>query len=129
MMDRNRRIVGRPLRLIGRPLPNVFSAGAGGVSAAGFQATGIVSISEEAPIEQKVEYLLRREQEAQQKADAIEGRLTAVESRRLAELRRAMEEHVAAAIVEAEGRYRPIRVLGGLALAAGLVCLSVANFV
>jgi hypothetical protein len=33
------------------------------------------------------------------------------------------------AIAEAEGRYRPLRVLGGLALVAGLVCLSVATFV
>jgi hypothetical protein len=59
----------------------------------------------------------------------LETRLAEVESRRFDELRAAIESHISEAIAEAEGRYRPLRIGGGVALVAGLVCLSVANFV
>jgi hypothetical protein len=92
-------------------------------------ASGFVSVGEGASLERKVEYLLGRERLAQETFGTLERRLADVESRRFEELRREVEGHVSEAIAEAEGRYRPLRILGGLALVAGVVCLSVANFV
>lgn len=40
-----------------------------------------------------------------------------------------LERDVSAALNETEARYRPLRVLGGLVLLVGLVCLSLATFV
>jgi hypothetical protein len=129
MVERLRGLTDRLLRLLGRPRHKVINAEAGMYTTVGFDASAFVSVGEGASLERKVEYLLDRERRAQETFGTLERRLAEVESRRFEELRREVEGHVSEAIAEAEGRYRPLRVLGGLALVAGLVCLSVATFV
>jgi len=93
------------------------------------QLSGIVSTSSEGTLEQKVEYLLRRDEDAQRRANELEARLGRLESespRRLAELREAMEEHVARELTAALEAYRPVRVAGTGALVLGLACVTAA---
>jgi hypothetical protein len=95
----------------------------------GVSGKGYVSVGEGASPEEKIAYLLNRERWAQERISNLETRLADVESKRLDELRAEVERHVSEAIAEAEGRYRPLRIGGGVALIAGLVCLSLAAFV
>jgi hypothetical protein len=53
-------------------------------------------------------------------------KLEAESPRRLAELRRAMEAHVANELRAALEVYRPLRIAGTVALAVGLVCVTAA---
>jgi hypothetical protein len=128
-VDWVRRGVDRLLRALGRRRAHVVTAGAAIEASAALSAKAFVSPPEGASLEEKVEYLLGRERLAQDRFGSIEGRLADLESRRLDELRNLLEAHVSEAITEAERRYRPLRVLGGFSLVAGLVCLSVANFI
>jgi len=82
-------------------------------------------------LEDRVEFLLRREQATQQRLNAHDERMRAMEEnvpRRLDELRAATEEHVASAITASESEYRSLRFLGVLLLAAGLVLTTAGNF-
>lgn len=54
------------------------------------------------------------------------GRLEAESPERLNELRRTMETHVARKLSAALEAYRPLRVIGTIALFIGLVCVTVA---
>jgi signal transduction histidine kinase len=83
-------------------------------------------------LEDKVEYLLRRDQDAQRRANELDARLDRLEAEsteRLAELRGKMETHVAHELSTALEAYRPLRVAGTIALVIGLVCVTVATFV
>jgi hypothetical protein len=128
---RSRAVENRLRRLLRLPpRPFVHKAGvdaAVGVelSASAVQRTGATTL------EDKVEYLLRRDLDAQRQANELTGRVARLEtesSRRLAELRRQMEDHVARELTAALEVYRPLRVVGTLALALGLVCVSAATF-
>jgi flagellar motility protein MotE (MotC chaperone) len=91
----------------------------------------LVTPNPDAPLEERVQYLLRREQEAQKKLNEQDERLRAIEEqlpKRLDELRAETEEHVSKSITEAEWRHRPLRFVGALALLLGLVLTTWANF-
>jgi hypothetical protein len=125
-----RRVINRLRRLVRRkPLPVVVSAGVGGAIAGGISPTGAARTSE-TTLEGKVDYLLRRDQDAQRQASQFDTRLARLETespRRLVELRRTMEEHVARELSAALEAYRPLRVAGTVALAIGLACVTAAT--
>lgn len=90
-----------------------------------------VSISPAASLEERVDFLLRREEAAQVKLNAHDERLRAIEDsllRQLDELRAETERHVSQEISAAEWQYRPLRFVGVIALAFGLVLTTAANF-
>jgi hypothetical protein len=94
----------------------------------GGSVSGVVSTSE-TTLEGKVEYLLRRDQDAQREVNALAARvndLTAALTARLAEARQEMEEHVARELTAAQEAYRPLRTAGTIALATGLAFVTAA---
>jgi hypothetical protein len=107
-------------------------SGTGTITLTGSAAELVVSAAPDTPVEEKVEYLLRREREAQERLNAHDERLCAIEEhlpKRLDELRAETEEHVAGELSAAESRYRPLRFVGALLLAAGLALTAAGNFV
>ena len=89
-----------------------------------------MSTSDDASLEDKVEYLRRRDQEAQRRLNEHDDRLDRIEAEspeRLAELRGDMETHVAHELSAALEAYRPLRVVGTIALVIGLACVTLAT--
>ena len=85
-----------------------------------------------ASLEEKVEWVLRRDQEAQQEVNALTGRLADFEqasAKRLDELRAELRQDFDKRLVEEVEKYRPLRALGAVALAIGLACTIVVNFI
>jgi hypothetical protein len=83
--------------------------------------SGVVSTSNVGSLEDKVEYLLRRDQDAQRRANELGQRLDRLEAEspeRLAELRREMEAHVTHELRAVLEAYRPLRVIGTIARVA-----------
>jgi hypothetical protein len=81
-------------------------------------------------IEERVAYLLRRDQDAQLRVNALEERLSSLEiwsRRRIAEVQQEMERHVAGELTAAEEKYRSLRVAGTVALLVGLICTGLAT--
>jgi hypothetical protein len=90
------------------------------------------SVSADATLERKVEFLLQRDQEAQSAANELGERVSAIERespRQLDELRERMEAHVSTELVAALAEYRPARVIGTIALAIGLGLATAANLI
>jgi hypothetical protein len=128
---RGRRVLNRVRRLIGLPslTTHVSIAAAGEYNLAGNVAALVVS-REEGTLEEKVDFLLRRDQDAQRRLNDLEHRLNDLEGespRRLEELRTAMEEHVARELSAALEAYRPLRIAGTVALFVGLACVTTAT--
>jgi hypothetical protein len=127
-----RRQENRLRRLIGREPRHVFGTSSVGVAiAAGVSASGIVGTSE-TTLEGQVAYLLRRDEDAQRKANALAARVNRLEAespRQIEEAQRQMEQHVAAELADARAEYRELRVAGTLALALGLILVTVATFI
>jgi hypothetical protein len=74
-------------------------------------------------MEEKLDLLLRHDEERQQHETEIGRRIDAMERelpQRLAELRTEMEAHVADEVEAAKVEYRPARVVGAVFLALGL---------
>jgi hypothetical protein len=74
-------------------------------------------------LEDKVEWLLRRDQEAQKQVSDLSKRLGELESampERLAALNESLNAHVTDKIAEAQSDFRATRILGALALTVGL---------
>ncbi|MGE3138438.1 MAG: hypothetical protein AB7I08_12360 [Thermoleophilia bacterium] len=99
------------------------------VAVSGFATT---AVSGTAPLEQKVAFLLQRDQEAQKKeqglADEIK-RLDKDVDKRLDALRDEMRGEYEAKLSAASEQYRSLRILGTFILFVGLVCTTWANFV
>ena len=96
------------------------------------RASGIKGVGRDAIMEEKVAFLLQRDQEAQHAMNALVRRVEDIETaipRELEELRKGVEAHVASELTAALEAYRPLRVAGTLALAVGLICVTTANFV
>ena len=125
-----RRASNRLRRLVGlKPRAVVHTVGAGGAISGGGHLSGVVSTSNVGSLEDKVEYLLRRDQDAQRRENELNARLDRIEretSERLAELRGEMETHVAHELDALRVEYRPLRVAGTIALVIGLACVTVA---
>jgi hypothetical protein len=95
------------------------------------RASVTVAVSPGATLEEEVAFLLRRDQESQNRINALTERVAEIEGRTPAELeqlRARMEAHVAQELAAARDEYRPLRIVGTIALALGLICMSVANF-
>jgi hypothetical protein len=127
------RATNRLRRLVGlKPRRVVHTVGAAGTVNLAGHISAVVSTSNVGSLEDKVEYLLRRDQDAQRRANELDARLDRLEAEsteRLAELRGKMETHVAHELSTALEAYRPLRVAGTIALVIGLVCVTVATFV
>jgi hypothetical protein len=94
-------------------------------------ASARASVREGASLEDQVAFLLRRDQQAQERENALDARLTAIEGetpKRLDELRSGMELHVAEALAAAHRAYQEARIFGALLLVLGLGCVTAANF-
>jgi hypothetical protein len=120
-------------RLVGRPQRGDVHVGAaaGAITLTGGSIEAIVSTGA-TTIEEKVEYLLRRDHDAQRHVNALGERVSRLEAespRALKEAQRGMEEHVASELAAAQDEYRPLRVVGTVLLVVGLVCTTVATFV
>jgi hypothetical protein len=119
----------RLLRLRGRDV--VVTVGAAGALALGGSVSAVTSMGEDATLEQKVDFLLRRDQEAQKQANVQAERLATLgreSEKKLAALREQMETHVATELAAASAEYRPARIIGAVAVAIGLTVSTVANF-
>jgi hypothetical protein len=124
--NRLRRLLRRPQRVQAHSV-----AGEGSVAVGG-SVSGIVGVNPDATPEEKLEYLLRRDQDAQRRVNELDrrvGELAKKMPRELAELRQSMQAHVAQELIVAAEAYRPLRIAGTVALAIGLVCVTTANFV
>jgi hypothetical protein len=125
-LNRLRRLVGL------QPLQKHVSM-SGSVSGTGtMYASVIKGVGQYAIMEEKIAFLLQRDQEAQQAVNALTRRVEDLETampQRLEELRMGLEAHVASELTAALEAYRPLRVAGTFALAIGLICLTSANFV
>jgi hypothetical protein len=117
------RLRGRNIVINAEPATVVVSAG---------NVSFSKSVSADATLERKVEFLLQRDQEAQSAANELGERVSAIERespRQLDELRERMEAHVSTELVAALAEYRPARVIGTIALAIGLGLATAANLI
>jgi hypothetical protein len=83
-------------------------------------------------LERKVEFLLRRDEEAQRGINDLTARVASLEQesrRRLEELRGRMEAHVSTELSTAVAEYRPARIIGTIAVAIGLALATAGNLV
>jgi hypothetical protein len=131
LQARSQSAVDRLRAILGRGRDVTVTVGAADAVAIADNATVMKAASEGASLEEKIEFLLRRDQEAQRDVNDLRTKLAAIEGNmpeQLEQLRWAMEEHVNEALIEAHRRYLPLRVIGAVALAAGLVCVTVATF-
>ena len=119
-------------RMLGRPRNVVIEVGtASEVNIAG-RVSLIKSASGAATLEQKVEFLLTRDQVAQRDVNILRQRIEDLEvetSKRLDQLRREMATRFAQELGTALEDYRPLRILGAVALLLGLACTTCANFI
>jgi hypothetical protein len=124
--SRLRRLLHLPIRR------TVYADAVTGTMTMGGSAVGITSMSSEATLEQKVEFLLRRDQESQHTENRLGERVRDVErelARQLNELRGAMVEHVDRRLTAAQADYRTAREIGTAALVLGLAMTTWANFI
>jgi hypothetical protein len=119
----------RMLHLPGRPI--VVQVGpAGEVSLAG-SASAIVTVGAGATPDERIEFLLRRDQERQQADAALGHRIDELDrdsQQRVEALSAGMQAHVAAKLSAADAEYRAARVLGAIALGVGLALATAGNF-
>lgn len=114
------------LRAFGRVRPRTHSVHLSGGIELGGHVSAFVSTSAES-VEEKVEFLLRRDREHQQDIGELKrkvGELERESAKRLERLRADLEEQIRAEIAAAHGEYLPLRIVGAFALAAGLVCVT-----
>jgi hypothetical protein len=130
---RTRVVINWVRRLLGmKPLQKVVYGWGGVKGSASVRGTGLVNISDDATEAEKIAFLLRRDQEAQQAINTLSRRTEDLEEdmpRQLEQLREDMRTHVSSELTAAQEEYRPLRIGGTIALAVGLVCTTVANFV
>ena len=91
---------------------------------------GVVSVRDGASIDEKVDYLLRREQHAQEQFDAIDRRISAQPAQWRSELeamRAEIETTIDSRLTESERRYIRARQIGLLFLIVGLSLTTAAN--
>jgi hypothetical protein len=128
----SRRLANRIRRLLRRPQSQtVYVDAAAGAIALGGSATASKSVSAGATSEEKIAFLLQRDQEAQRDVSALAQRLAALDSessQRLRELRSEVDAAFARDLKAALERYLPLRLVGAAALVIGLACATAGNF-
>ncbi len=133
-LERRARIVANRIRrLLGLPPRRHEVAGSASLTGSGrVRGSGVVGIGLGATIEQKVDFLLRRDQASQEAVNRLARRMEDLEERLARDLEglcEQMEGHVERKLTIAAEQYRALRVAGTAALAFGLVCVTTANFV
>lgn len=126
------RVYGRVRRLLRRPVHRTVTAGAGVSTAAALSARAIVSVAADASLEDKVAFLLRRDEQTQGRLTDLAVSVSALRDETatsLSQQRASMEAHVADSLRAAHEAYLPLRLLGVLLLTLGLGCTTAANFV
>lgn len=104
---------------------------AGEINLAG-SISAVKTTSNVGTLEQKVDFLLRRDQEAQAHVNELRERLRALEGdteAKLSSTRSEMKQHVANALRAAHEAYLPLRIVGVVALVLGLCLVTTGNFV
>lgn len=108
-----------------------MDAEAGSYTIFGARASGLVGPGHHVTTtEEKVEYLLQRDQASQGELDAIAMRVRYLEAEtpeQLAKARQEMQEYVARELAAAHERYRPLRQAGAILLVLGLACVTLAT--
>lgn len=120
----------RVARLFGRRRTIYASVSPGGVTISGGHITGIVSPGENATLEQKVEFLLRRSVEWQEALQDIErrlGELPAAWRSDIATARTELEARFERRLTETQERYLLARRIGLVCLLAGVGCVAASN--
>jgi hypothetical protein len=129
---RLRRIENRARRLLrARPRAVVIQAQATGVTRASGHASATVSTSVQT-LEEKVEFLLRRDAEAQSSMNQLGQRVGSLEEtleREVASVREHLEDRIEDRITEAHRDFQTARFFGVAALAVGLGLSTAGNLV
>lgn len=113
------------------PRPTTVEVGIALEGSAALSASAEVHAAKDLTIAEKVEFLIRRDQNAQRDLNRIAKRVETTEnetSRRLDQLGDDLKAHVERKLTVAAEAYRPLRIAGTLALALGLVAVSIAPF-
>jgi hypothetical protein len=116
-------------RLLKRPRAHYVNVEPGGIRVTGGGVTGRVSPGADKTLEEKVEYLLRRDQETQAQFDQVERTVSGLPVQWRADIQQASEAlrgEQAQALAELRDRHMRARVAGVLLLAVG-VCLATAG--
>ena len=125
LLDQIRWALGRPRNL------TIEVGSAVAVDLAG-RASVMKSASATATLEQKVEFLLSRDQEAQRDINALQKQIEDIQtesSKRLVQSRHEIETRFAQELKSAQDIHRPLRIWGAMALLFGLACVTYANFI
>lgn len=121
-----RRLFGRP------PLVKLIPVGASLEIRWSVRDGVVKEIAPRSILEEKVAWMLQRDLEAQTEMNSLADRVQDLEGemqRLVARVRDDLRAQVASEIAGAGAQYRPLRVVGTVALALGLVCTTIANFV
>lgn len=121
----------RFLALIGRRRDVAVHAGVASAVALGGRVSLLKAPGEAATLEEKVDFLVRRDKEAQDRENALGHKIEDLEAeldQRVSTLRDEMEEHVADALRAAHEYHLPLRRLGVVLLIVGLGCATAGNF-
>jgi hypothetical protein len=127
-----RRVTNRFWRLIGRPRSKAVPLGPVGEVSMSGSLSGVKVMTSVGTVEQKVEFLLRRDEEAQHHVNELRERIKVLEGdveSGLETARAEMKDHVARALQTAHEAYLPLRIVGVIALAVGLGLVTAGNFV
>jgi hypothetical protein len=131
IVPRLRRAENRLRRLLGLPGRPIVVRGEAAVGAsAALSAKVRVAVSDEATLEEKVDFLLRRDQEGQDFHQRIWESVEAVEARfdqQTTAMRDETVSHVAAELEAVDKEGRALRLIGAVLLVAGLACQSIAS--
>jgi hypothetical protein len=130
LAERGERGVWRVLRAVGVRRPHYVSTGVAAEYDIAGRAAGLVHAPSAGTLEEKVAFLLRRDEWTQGAVQELNDRLAELEKetvRRLDVQREEVEEFVREEIAVEDARYRWARVLGAVLLFVGLVCTAVAT--
>ena len=122
--------LGRHFRrfLARRPKHHTVTLGTAMSAEAAIRISGVTALREDADPAEAVEWLLKRDREAQEAENRLAGRLADLEAAHVKDLeaaRNAMEAQVDARIEGERLAYRPLRVVGAVLLVAGVACSTV----
>lgn len=128
------RVEVRMRRLLRMPPPSLTMqvSGAASISLVSTGAAVITGPSADASVEEKIAFLLQRDQQAQRLENELARRLNDVSKTmtdRLDKLGSNLAEEHESKLAAALAEYRPLRILGTVLLAVGLACQVAANLI
>jgi hypothetical protein len=130
LAEHGERGIWRVLRVVGVRRPHYVSTGVAAEYDIAFRSAGLVHATSATTLEDKVAFLLRRDEATQGALQELNDRVVELEretERRLDAEREETEAFVGEALAAQDARYRWARILGAVLLIAGLVCTAVAT--